>query len=88
MSLSPRLLESYSPDILQGECQNMLEKLQDSGLFHKARQVAELAGLPIDSLVINEVSSWVLNAHQLDHDVQPVQCKLNSHCPIPLVYSM
>uniref|UniRef100_A0A8C7T6C1 SPG11 vesicle trafficking associated, spatacsin n=1 Tax=Oncorhynchus mykiss TaxID=8022 RepID=A0A8C7T6C1_ONCMY len=73
VSLSPRLLESYSPDILQGECQNMLEKLQDSGLFHKARQVAELAGLPIDSLVINEVSSWVLNAHQLDHDVQPVQ---------------
>uniref|UniRef100_A0A8C8JD16 Spatacsin C-terminal domain-containing protein n=1 Tax=Oncorhynchus tshawytscha TaxID=74940 RepID=A0A8C8JD16_ONCTS len=72
VSLSPRLLESYSPDILQGECQNMLEKLQDSGLFHKARQVAELAGLPIDSLVINEVSSWVLNAHQLDH-VQPVQ---------------
>uniref|UniRef100_A0A674AYM2 SPG11 vesicle trafficking associated, spatacsin n=1 Tax=Salmo trutta TaxID=8032 RepID=A0A674AYM2_SALTR len=72
VSLSPRLLESYSPDILQGECQSMLEKLQDSGLFHKARQVAELAGLPIDSLVINEVSSWVLNAHQLDH-VQPVQ---------------
>uniref|UniRef100_A0A8C7JNZ5 SPG11 vesicle trafficking associated, spatacsin n=1 Tax=Oncorhynchus kisutch TaxID=8019 RepID=A0A8C7JNZ5_ONCKI len=72
VSLSPRLLESYSPGILQGECQNMLEKLQDSGLFHKARQVAELAGLPIDSLVINEVSSWVLNAHQLDH-VQPVQ---------------
>uniref|UniRef100_A0A8C7T6H9 SPG11 vesicle trafficking associated, spatacsin n=1 Tax=Oncorhynchus mykiss TaxID=8022 RepID=A0A8C7T6H9_ONCMY len=55
VSLSPRLLESYSPDILQGECQNMLEKLQDSGLFHKARQVAELAGLPIDSLVINEL---------------------------------
>uniref|UniRef100_A0A674AZK9 SPG11 vesicle trafficking associated, spatacsin n=1 Tax=Salmo trutta TaxID=8032 RepID=A0A674AZK9_SALTR len=55
VSLSPRLLESYSPDILQGECQSMLEKLQDSGLFHKARQVAELAGLPIDSLVINEL---------------------------------
>ncbi|CAB1323584.1 unnamed protein product [Coregonus sp. 'balchen'] len=70
VSLSPRLLESYSPDILQGECQSMLEKLQDSGLFHKARQVAELAGLPIDSLVINEVSSWVLNAHQLDQLLQ------------------
>eukprot|EP00063_Salmo_salar_P004610 XP_013979445.1 PREDICTED: spatacsin isoform X1 [Salmo salar] len=55
VSLSPRLLESYSPEILQGECQSMLEKLQDSGLFHKARQVAELAGLPIDSLVINEL---------------------------------
>ncbi|KAL0967919.1 hypothetical protein UPYG_G00259670 [Umbra pygmaea] len=55
VSLSPRLLESYSPDVLQSECQSMLEQLQARGLFSQARQVAELTGLPIDSLVISEL---------------------------------
>ncbi|KAJ7998352.1 hypothetical protein DPEC_G00221810 [Dallia pectoralis] len=55
VSLSPRLLESYSPDVLRSECQGMLEQLQARGLFRPARQVAELAGLPIDSLVISEL---------------------------------
>ncbi|XP_076863202.1 spatacsin [Brachyhypopomus gauderio] len=53
--LSPCLLEDYSTACLQGECQSTLEKLQDLGLFSQARKVAELAGLPIDRLIINEL---------------------------------
>ncbi|XP_035250869.1 spatacsin isoform X1 [Anguilla anguilla] len=53
--LSHCLLESSSTEVLQGECLSMLEQLQETGLFAQARQVAELAGLPIDGVVINEL---------------------------------
>ncbi|XP_061077139.1 spatacsin isoform X2 [Conger conger] len=53
--LSACLLESSSADVLQGECLSMLEQLQQNGLFAQARQVAELAGLSIDGVVINEL---------------------------------
>lgn len=53
--LSPCLLENYTTKSLQRECQRMLEELQDLTLFCQARKVAELAGLPIDRLIINEV---------------------------------
>lgn len=53
--LSPCLLENYTTKSLQRECQRMLEELQDLALFCQARKVAELAGLPIDRLIINEV---------------------------------
>ncbi|KAJ8249250.1 hypothetical protein GJAV_G00232780 [Gymnothorax javanicus] len=53
--LSYCLLESSSAEVLQGECQSMLEKLQECGLYAQARQVAELAGLSIDGVVINEL---------------------------------
>lgn len=36
----------------------MLEELQDLALFSQARKVAELAELPIDSLIINEVREY------------------------------
>lgn len=36
----------------------MLEELQDLALFSQARKVAELAGLPIDHLIINEVREY------------------------------
>uniref|UniRef100_A0AAR2JPR6 SPG11 vesicle trafficking associated, spatacsin n=1 Tax=Pygocentrus nattereri TaxID=42514 RepID=A0AAR2JPR6_PYGNA len=52
--LSPCLLEDYTSENLQRECQNMLDELQELGLFSQARRVAELAGLPIDCLIINE----------------------------------
>lgn len=55
--LSPLLLERNSPDVLQGECQRMLQELQALGYFSQARQVADLAHLSIDTLVITEVSS-------------------------------
>ncbi|XP_060770567.1 spatacsin isoform X2 [Neoarius graeffei] len=54
--LSPCLLENYTTKSLQRECQRMLEELQDLTLFCQARKVAELAGLPIDRLIINELS--------------------------------
>ncbi|MCI4381975.1 hypothetical protein PGIGA_G00258170 [Pangasianodon gigas] len=53
--LSPCLLENYTTKSLQRECQRMLEELQDLALFCQARKVAELAGLPIDRLIINEL---------------------------------
>lgn len=53
--LSPCLLENCTTKSLQRECQRMLEELQDLGLFPQARKVAELAGLPIDHLIINEL---------------------------------
>ncbi|XP_058264105.1 spatacsin isoform X1 [Hemibagrus wyckioides] len=53
--LSPCLLENYTTKSLQRECQRMLEELQDLALFCQARKVAELAGLPIDHLIINEL---------------------------------
>ncbi|KAK2834753.1 hypothetical protein Q7C36_015454 [Tachysurus vachellii] len=53
--LSPCLLENYTTKNLQRECQRMLEELQDLALFCQARKVAELAGLPIDRLIINEL---------------------------------
>ncbi|KAI5100334.1 spatacsin isoform 1 [Silurus meridionalis] len=53
--LSPCLLENYTTKSLQRECQRMLEELQDISLFCQARKVAELAGLPFDCLIINEL---------------------------------
>lgn len=55
VSLSPQLLEGYSRDVLQKECQKMLQELQALGYFRHARQVADLAGLSIDDLIITEV---------------------------------
>lgn len=57
VSLSPHLLERCSSDVLQRECQNMLQELQALGYFSQARQVADLADLSIDALIITEVSS-------------------------------
>ncbi|KAL2093283.1 hypothetical protein ACEWY4_010595 [Coilia grayii] len=55
VSLSPHLLERYSPVVLQGECQKMLQELQALGYFSQARQVADLADLSIDTLIITEL---------------------------------
>ncbi|KAJ8344407.1 hypothetical protein SKAU_G00317360 [Synaphobranchus kaupii] len=55
VALSHCLLESSSAEVLQGECLSILQQLQENGLFAQAMQVAELAGLPIDGVVINEL---------------------------------
>ncbi|XP_067293056.1 spatacsin [Pseudorasbora parva] len=62
--LSPCLLEDYSSAGLQRESRRMMDELQDLGLFTQARRVAELAELPIDCLIINELRRD-LSAHQL-----------------------
>ncbi|MBN3304791.1 SPTCS protein, partial [Amia calva] len=51
VSISHSLLEAYSTEALQTECQKIMEQLQQSSQFALARQVAELAGLPVDRLV-------------------------------------
>ncbi|KAG5273066.1 hypothetical protein AALO_G00147240 [Alosa alosa] len=55
VSLSPHFLERYSSDVLQQECQKMLQELQALGYFSQARQVADLADLSIDALIITEL---------------------------------
>ncbi|KAM5171004.1 spatacsin isoform 1-T2 [Mantella aurantiaca] len=49
------LLSNYSPAALQEECQRLLQILLDEGQFSLAHQVAKLAELPPDNLVIEEV---------------------------------
>ncbi|XP_018416859.1 PREDICTED: spatacsin, partial [Nanorana parkeri] len=49
------LLNDYSPAALQEECQRLLQILLDEGQFSLAHQVAKLAELPTDNLVIEEV---------------------------------
>ncbi|KAM4619363.1 spatacsin isoform 2-T2 [Polymixia lowei] len=55
VALPHRLLQTCSPDLLQEEYQATVKHLQDQGLFSKARQVAELADLPVHSLLINQL---------------------------------
>ncbi|XP_028679448.2 spatacsin isoform X1 [Erpetoichthys calabaricus] len=49
------LPKNYSTEALQKECQKILEQLLDAGLFALAGQVADLADLPVDRLVINQL---------------------------------
>lgn len=50
------IITSYSLETFQHECRSILEKLETDGQFALARRVAELAELPVDNLVIEEVS--------------------------------
>ncbi|XP_073798479.1 spatacsin isoform X2 [Danio rerio] len=53
--VSSRLLDCYSPSVLQEECVRIMEELQDAGLYMQARRVAELAELPAHTLIINQL---------------------------------
>ncbi|KAM4749057.1 spatacsin [Rhinophrynus dorsalis] len=55
VSISKDLLRDYSSAALRVECQRLMQILQDEGYFTLAQRVAELAELPTDSLVIEEV---------------------------------
>lgn len=55
ISVSRTLLSNYSLERFQEECQRILEQLQESSSFSVARNVAELAALPVDNVVIQEV---------------------------------
>uniref|UniRef100_A0A2K6FDC4 SPG11 vesicle trafficking associated, spatacsin n=1 Tax=Propithecus coquereli TaxID=379532 RepID=A0A2K6FDC4_PROCO len=50
------IITSYSIENFQHECRSILERLQTDGQFPLARRVAELAELPVDSLVIEEIT--------------------------------
>uniref|UniRef100_A0A2K6KHF4 SPG11 vesicle trafficking associated, spatacsin n=1 Tax=Rhinopithecus bieti TaxID=61621 RepID=A0A2K6KHF4_RHIBE len=50
------IITCYSIENFQHECKSILERLQTDGQFALARRVAELAELPVDNLVIKEIT--------------------------------
>ncbi|XP_048723410.2 spatacsin isoform X2 [Caretta caretta] len=64
ISINRSILTSYDTEYFQNECRSVLEQLQERGLFSLARKVAELAELPVDSVVIQEV---LQDLHLLEH---------------------
>uniref|UniRef100_A0A8C8R5G6 SPG11 vesicle trafficking associated, spatacsin n=1 Tax=Pelusios castaneus TaxID=367368 RepID=A0A8C8R5G6_9SAUR len=64
ISINRSILTSYDTANFQNECRSVLEQLQERGLFSLARKVAELAELPVDSVVIREV---LQDLHLLKH---------------------
>lgn len=55
VSLSPRLLQCISASVQQEEFQAIVEALQARGRYSQARQVAQLAGLSIQQLLLSQV---------------------------------
>lgn len=55
LSLDRAILSSYSSENFQSECQRILDQLQATNLFSMARKVAQLAELPVDNVVLQEV---------------------------------
>ncbi|XP_052039379.1 spatacsin isoform X2 [Apodemus sylvaticus] len=76
VTISPAVISSYSTENFQRECTSILEKLKADGQFAVARRVAELAALPVDSLVIEQLTQemrtlthtqqWSLKQARLD----------------------
>ncbi|XP_049755033.1 spatacsin [Elephas maximus indicus] len=56
IAISHVIITSYSAESFQHECRSILERLQTEGQFALARRVAELAELPVDGLVIEEIT--------------------------------
>ncbi|NXO59894.1 SPTCS protein, partial [Aramus guarauna] len=55
ISINRSILTSYNMETFQSECRSILEQLQEKGMFSLAREVAALAELPVDNVVIQEV---------------------------------
>ncbi|NWS74279.1 SPTCS protein, partial [Crotophaga sulcirostris] len=62
ISINRSILTSYDMETFQSECRSILEQLQEKGMFSQAREVAALAELPVDNVVIQEV---LRDLHQL-----------------------
>ncbi|XP_040602104.1 spatacsin isoform X2 [Mesocricetus auratus] len=56
IAINPEVITSYSAENFQHECRSILEKLKADGQFAVATRVAELAALPADSLVIDQLT--------------------------------
>ncbi|XP_060030535.1 spatacsin isoform X2 [Erinaceus europaeus] len=56
IAINHTTITSYSLENFQHECRCILEQLETCGQFALARRVAELADLPIDHLVIEEIT--------------------------------
>ncbi|KAM4829958.1 spatacsin [Thomomys bottae] len=76
IAINHAVITSYSIENFQHECKSILERLQIDGQFALARRVAELAELPVDSLVIEEtikemqtlkqIAQWSLKQTRID----------------------
>uniref|UniRef100_A0A8B9PSW5 SPG11 vesicle trafficking associated, spatacsin n=1 Tax=Apteryx owenii TaxID=8824 RepID=A0A8B9PSW5_APTOW len=55
ISINRSILTSYNTETFQNECRSILEQLQEKGMFSLARKVAELAELPVDNVVTQEI---------------------------------
>ncbi|XP_036299435.1 spatacsin isoform X3 [Pipistrellus kuhlii] len=60
------VITSYSLQNFQHECKSILEKLETNGQFSLAKRVAELAELPVDNLVIEEVTQEMQTLKHID----------------------
>lgn len=62
ISIDRAILSSYTPENFQNECRRILELLQERSCFSTARAVAELAELPVDNVIVQEVlgGQWAL----------------------------
>lgn len=59
ITLSPRLLQSTSASDQQEELQAIVDTLQARGRYAQARQVSQLAGLPVHSLLLSQLQQEV-----------------------------
>ncbi|XP_025775872.1 spatacsin isoform X1 [Puma concolor] len=66
IAINPVVISSYSPENFQHECRSILEKLETEGQFALARRVAELAELPVDNLVIEEITQEMQTLKHID----------------------
>ncbi|NXY85661.1 SPTCS protein, partial [Alcedo cyanopectus] len=55
VSISRSVLTSHSEETFQRECRSILEQLQERGMFVLAREVAALAELPVDDVVLRDL---------------------------------
>ncbi|NXS98172.1 SPTCS protein, partial [Jacana jacana] len=55
ISINRSILTSSRVETFRSECGSILERLQERGMFSLAREVAALAELPVDNVVIQEV---------------------------------
>nr|XP_020667859.1 spatacsin isoform X1 [Pogona vitticeps] len=67
ISIDPALLRNYTHENFQTECRRILKQLQERCSFSMARAVAELAELPVDNVVIQEVLQNIHLLKQIDH---------------------
>ncbi|XP_061451638.1 spatacsin isoform X2 [Rhineura floridana] len=67
VSVDRAILSRYTPENFQDECRRILEELQERSSFSTARDVAELAELPVDNVVIQEVLQNLHLLKQIGH---------------------
>ncbi|XP_045678638.1 spatacsin isoform X1 [Phyllostomus hastatus] len=66
VTINHAIITSYSLENFQHECRFILEKLETNGQFASARRVAELAELPVDNLVIEEITQEMQTLKHID----------------------